>query len=439
VLACNGFSVKDLGVMVPAETILDAARTEGARFIGLSGLVSPSLDEMTAVAEEMERRGFEIPLLVGGAAASLAHTALKIDPVYSGPVIYVKDAGEASGIVRRLSSPVLRPGLLEELSARYEEAVSGHNKRAEARRLVSIEAARENRLRSDWRPPKPKITGVIDLDDYPLEKVAPGFDWDSFFRKWSGPKDPLLEQDSRALLDEIIEKKRLRLRGVAGIFPARSCGDDILVYAAGVGKAAGDEEADEGAGAPALKIACLRNQTLKPAAAPNVSLADFIREDDDWIGFFALSAGFGLDEAKALYTARGDDYRAIVFALLADGLAEALSGEAHRLLRRVWWGYEEEGAGGRVQGIRPAFGYPCCPDHEDKRAVFRLLDAEKKLGLRLTESAMIVPAASVCGMYFASPAAYYFSCGAIAPDQLSDWALRKGISPGEARRCAGFL
>jgi 5-methyltetrahydrofolate--homocysteine methyltransferase len=390
---------------------------------------------MSLVAEEMERRGFEIPLLVGGAAASLAHTALKIDPVYSGPVVYVKDAGEAPGIVRRLSSPALRPGLLEELSTRYEEAVSGHNKREAARQFLSIDAARENRLRPDWQPPKPKTLGVIDLDDFPLEKTAPGFDWDMFFRKWSGQKsgqkDTLLEEDARALLDEIVQKKLLRLRGLAGIFPARSSGDDILVYAA-------QSPADKGAGVPALKIACLRNQTRRPAAAPNVSLADFIRQDDDWIGFFALSAGFGLDEARSLYTEKGDDYRAIIAALLADGLVEAFSEEAHRLLRREWWGYETED-GGRVQGIRPAFGYPSSPDHEDKRAVFRLLDAENKIGLRLTESGMIVPAASVCGMYFASPAAYYFSCGPIAPDQLSDWARRKDISPDAARRRAGFL
>ncbi|MDR3357105.1 MAG: methionine synthase [Spirochaetaceae bacterium] len=435
VLACNGFKVLDLGVMAPAETILEAARREDARLVGLSGLVSPSLDEMVNVAAEMERRGFTIPLLVGGAAASLAHTALKIAPVYGGPVVYVKDAGQAPGIVRGLSSPALRAGLLDELSARYEEAVGVHNKRAAERQLLSIEAARENRLRSDWRPCEPRLTGIIDLDDYPPEAAAAYFDWDVFFAKWQGPADARLERDSRALLDEIVRERRLRFRGLAGIFPARSCGDDILVYSAG---------RDGAAAGPVLKIACLRNQTRKAAAAPNVSLADFIREDGDWIGFFALSAGFGLDAAKAEYAARGDDYRAIIFALLADGLVEAWSEEAHERLRREWWGYESggaggRGAGGRVQGIRPAFGYPCCPDHEDKRAVFRLLEAEERIGLGLTESAMIVPGSSVCGMYFAAPAAYYFSCGHIAGDQLSDWARRKGIGAEAARRRAGFL
>jgi 5-methyltetrahydrofolate--homocysteine methyltransferase len=432
VLACNGFKVLDLGVMVPAETILEAARREGALFVGLSGLVSPSLDEMVHVAEEMERQGFTIPLLVGGAAASLAHTALKIAPVYGAPVVYIKDAGQAPGLARRLSSPALRPGLLEELSARYEAAAASHNKRASERRFLSIEAARENRLRQDWQPPEPKVTGIISLDDYPLEPVAARFDWEAFFSKWSGPKDPRLEADARALLDEIIRQKRLRLRGVAGVFPACSDGDDILVYAQSP-----SEEV-------ALKIACLRGQIRKAAAAPNVSLADFIRPEGagkDWIGFFALSAGFGLDAAKAEYAARGDDYRAIIFALLADGLAEAFSAEAHSRLRRDWWAYETdvESAGRRIQGIRPAFGYPCCPDHEDKRAVFRLLEAEHRAGLTLTESAMIVPAASVCGMYFAAPAAYYFSCGPIADDQLADWARRKNIPPETARRRTGFL
>lgn len=427
VLACNGFRVLDLGVMVPSETILEAASREKAQFIGLSGLVSPSLDEMVHVACEMERQGFTVPLLVSGAATSLAHTALKIAPVYSGPVVYVKDAGEAPGLVRRLSSPALRPALLDELSARYEEAVSSHNKRAAERQLLSIEAARENRLRMDWQPPEPKTQGVISLDDYPAEAVAPYFDWDSFFSRWRGPRDEQLERDARSLFDEIIVKKRLRLRGLAGIFPARSSGDDILVYpAAASGKAPPEDSV--------LKIACLRNQTRKAASAPNVSLADFVMPENDWLGFFALSAGFGLEEAKAGYIAQGDDYRAIIFALLADGLAEAWSEEAHRRLRRVWWGYEPDGSGGRVQGIRPAFGYPCCPDHEDKRAVFRLLEAEERIGLRLTESAMIVPGSSVCGMYFAAPAAYYFSCGPIAADQLSDWARRKNLNEEAVRR-----
>ncbi|MDR2445410.1 MAG: methionine synthase [Spirochaetaceae bacterium] len=432
VLACNGFRVLDLGVMVPSEIILEAASRERARFIGLSGLVSPSLDEMVHVAEEMERRGFTVPLLVSGAAASLAHTALKIAPVYGGPVVYVKDAGEAPGLVRRLSSPALRPGLLDELSARYEEAVSSHNKRAAERQLLSIEAARENRLRMDWQPPKPKTQGIIDLDNYPAEAVAPYFDWNSFFSKWRGPRDEQLERDARALFDEIIVKKRLRLRGLAGIFPARSDGDDILVYPPAASSKALPEDC-------VLRIACLRNQTRKTASAPNVSLADFVMPKNDWIGFFALSAGFSLEEAKAGYLAQADDYRAIIFALLADGLVEAWSEEAHRRLRREWWGYESDGAGGRVQGIRPAFGYPCCPDHEDKRAVFRLLEAEERIGLKLTESAMIVPGSSVCGMYFAAPAAYYFSCGPIAGDQLSDWACRKNLSEEAARRRAVFL
>ncbi|MDR1256172.1 MAG: homocysteine S-methyltransferase family protein [Spirochaetaceae bacterium] len=427
VLVCNGFRVLDLGVMVPSETILEAARNEGAAFVGLSGLVSPSLDEMVYVASEMEKQGFTTPLLVGGAAASLAHTALKIAPVYSGPVVYIKDAGQAPGMVRGLHSPSLRPRLLDELSARYDEAVTSHNKQAAKRKFLTIEAARKNRLLVDWLPPEPKTAGITSLDGYPLENITPRFDWGAFFAKWSGPKDERLEQDARALLDEIVRQKRLTLRGLTGIFPARSAVDDILVYRT-PSEAASDR--------PALTIACLRSQTQKAAAAPNVSLADFVPSGDGgWMGFFALSAGFGLDEAKAEYTARGDDYRAIIFALLADGLVEAFSEEAHSIISLEWLGC----AAGRVQGIRPAFGYPCCPDHEDKRAVFRLLEAETRAGLALTESAMIRPAASVCGMYFPAPAAYYFSCGPTAPDQLTDWARRKNITVEAARKRAGFL
>jgi 5-methyltetrahydrofolate--homocysteine methyltransferase len=435
VLACNGFRVLDLGVMVAAETIIETARRHGAMFIGLSGLVSPSLDEIVNVAEEMERQGLRIPLLVGGAATSLVHSALKIAPVYGGPVVYIKDAGQAPGFVRRLASPALRPRFLDELSARYEDAVNNHNKIVSKRRLLSIEAARENRLRIDWnsaeaRIPKPKTLGLIDLNDYPLETLAARFDWDAFMAKWNGSagnspavqKDARLEQDARALLDEVVQKKRLKARGVAGIFPALSSGDDILVY--GVNDISGEPAACK----PVMKIACPRNQVCKAAAAPNVCLSDFIKPLEsaqtnvpagfDWLGFFAISTGFGLDEAKAVYAAQRDDYSVIILSLLADGLAEAFSEELHRRIRREWWAYEAaESSVGRFQGIRPAFGYPCCPGHEDKRAVFRLLDVEARTGLTLTESAMIRPAASLCGMYFANPASYYFSCGPIGDDQ----------------------
>jgi 5-methyltetrahydrofolate--homocysteine methyltransferase len=455
VLACNGFKVLDLGVMVAAETILDTARQNGAMFIGLSGLVSPSLDEMVNVAEEMERQGLRIPLLVGGAAASLAHSALKIAPVYGGPVVYIKDAGQAPGFVRRLASPALRPRFLDELALKYEDAVNSHNKIVSKRRLLSIEAARENRLRIDWnsaeaRFPKPKTLGLIDLNDYPLEPLAALFDWDVFMAKWDSPAgnlaaaqtDARLDPAARALLDEIVQKKRLRTRGAAGIYPALSSGDDILVY---------DTTVKDASCKPVLKIACLRNQMCKTAAAPNVCLADFVKPFEteqknisagfDWLGFFAISAGFGLDELKAEYAAQKDDYRVIIFSLLADGLAEAFSEEAHRRIRREWWAYETaaESSAGRFQGIRPAFGYPCCPDHDDKRAVFRLMDVEARTGLALTESAMIRPAASLCGMYFANPASYYFSCGAIGDDQRAEWASRKNISIDTARRRRGFL
>jgi 5-methyltetrahydrofolate--homocysteine methyltransferase len=449
VLGCNGYTVRDLGIMVDAETIADAAEAEGARIIGLSGLITPSLEEMVNTAREMEKRRMSIPLIIGGATTSLAHTALRIVPVYSGPVVYVSDAGQAASVVRSLLSPLERPRFLEDLEARYREAAARHADIAARIDLASLEEARKNRVPAAFGPVYPPRTrGLVDLNGYPLERIVPYIDWGGFLHIWNvenrsgsaaekeAAREKLLE-DARQLLDRVCAEKLLELRGVLGIFPACSQGDDVLVY--------GSPDSRE----PAARFAFLRNQTKKRGGRANPCLADFLPPAGDaggwgWLGLFALSAGFGLEEEAAAYRARHDDYGALLLGTLADSLAEAFAEELHLRMRREWWGYAakeslsiEEILAGTYQGIRPAFGYPPCPDHQDKRIAFDLLEAQKRCGLALTESAMIVPAASVCGMAFSSPGACYFGAAPVGEDQLGDWAERKGIGVEEARRRLG--
>ncbi|GHV73524.1 methionine synthase [Spirochaetia bacterium] len=423
VLGCNGYTVRDLGIMVPAETILDAAEKEGACMVGLSGLITPSLEEMVRTAREMEKRRMTIPLIIGGATTSLAHTALRLAPEYSGPVVYVSDAGQSAGVVRSLLSASEAPRFLEELEGRYREAVEQHERIAVGTELVSLEAARKNRVRGSSGPVRePKTKGLIDVNGYPLERIIPYLDWDGFLRIWNVDQKGAgtLLADARKILDRVCAEKLLELRGVLGIFPACSQGDDVLVY---------------GSKDPA-RFAFLRNQAKKRAGGPNPCLADFLPKDNGWLGLFALSAGFGLEPAAAEYRARQDDYSALLLGTLADSLAEAFAEEIHLRIHRSWWGYAPEED---HPGIRPAFGYPPCPDHQDKRLAFELLDAQKRCGLTLTESAMIVPAASVCGMVFSSPGAYYFSAAPVGEEQLEDWAKRKGIEVEEARRRLGRI
>jgi 5-methyltetrahydrofolate--homocysteine methyltransferase len=473
VLACNGYEIVDLGVMIPTETILDTAEKEGARIIGLSGLITPSLDEMIRTAREMERRGFTIPLIIGGATTSLAHTALRIAPEYSGPVVYVPDASCSAEVVRLLLSETGRPRFLEELEHRYREAAERHEQIRARIELVPLEAARKNRVPPPKAAaPEPRLKNIELFDDYPVSRIIPYIDWEGFLRIWKlGKADNAcvagaagqeearkkLLEDAEKLLDRIIAGNILRLRGVIGFFPASSQGDDIILYdPKTVGKGPGPASVGELA-----RFCFLRNQEKKRAGGPNPCLADFIVPGagpsggcagggggtgdgvrtgggaGDWLGLFALSAGFGLKEARAAYAADNDDYGALLLSCLADCLAEAFAEEVHLRVRREWWGYEEAPLTG--SGIRPAFGYPVCPDHEDKRLLFDLLRAEERCGLSLTESAMIQPAASVCGMYFAFPGAYYFGVGAVGEDQLQDWAARKGLSPEEARRRIGRI
>jgi 5-methyltetrahydrofolate--homocysteine methyltransferase len=411
---------------------------------------------MVTLVRELEKKGITIPVLIGGAAASLAHTSLRIAPEYSGPVVYVPDAGKSAETVRALLSKTEKPRFLEQLEVRYREAALRHEKIKQYAAPLPLEEARKNKMPEvPYIPVEPKIKEIIELLDYPPERVIPYIDWNSFLQTWDLAEETFpsaytsrtsqkqrearnnLLEEAHAFLDQIVREGTLRLRGVLGFFPASSEGDDILA-------------GDPAQGTPA-RFCFPRNQEKKRSAGPNPCLADFILPSrktgpGDWIGFFALSAGFGLTDAAADYQAKKDDYRAILLASLANTLTEAFSEEIHLRVRREWWAYAsgedlsiEEILKGKFQGIRPAFGYPACPDHWDKEIAFRLLDARNRCGLKLTGTAMIIPAASVCGMYFAHPGAYYFGVGRLDDDQIGDWAKRKGLSPLEIQKRMGRI
>ncbi|MDR3334684.1 MAG: methionine synthase [Treponema sp.] len=434
VLGCNGYDILDLGIMIPAERILETAAQEQVSIIGLSGLIAPSLEEMVHVAREMERRRMTIPLLIGGAATSLAHTSLRIAPEYSGPVVYVSDASRSAEVVRALLSDTHRPRFLEALETAYHEAAERHiHGRIE---ILPLDKARENKVPSQWPQPEPQVKGILELKEYPVTQVLPYIDWTSFLHTWdmgtrlaeTSLEENTLLKDAQSLLERVTSQGILQLRGVLGFFPACSEGEDIRLF---------DQDHET------ARFSFLRNQGKKRAGAFHPCLADFIGPQG-WIGLFALSTGFGLTEAEAAYQARHDDYGALLLGSLANCLAEAFTEAIHRQVRREFWGYAPdedvsipELLKGNYQGIRPAFGYPACPDHEDKRIAFTLLQAEERCGMKLTESAMIIPGASICGMFFSSPASYYFSLGTIGADQIQDWAARKGITVEEARRRIG--
>jgi 5-methyltetrahydrofolate--homocysteine methyltransferase len=391
---------------------------------------------MILTAREMEKRGLTIPLLIGGATTSLAHTALRIAPEYSGPVVYVPDASRSPAVVRALLSGTERYKFLEELERAYLEAAERHRSIQNRIELLTLEKARENRLCLDWQslpsPPSP-IPEPLELRDYPITPLIPHIDWAGFLRAWDlgllspggddqgrkAAEEKLLE-DARLLLDQVIARKLLRLRGLVSFFPALAEGDDMLLY-----DPRGNTEV-------IARFSFLRNQEKKQAGRPNPCLADFVPPKTlgraGLIGLFALSAGFGLAEGEAAFQARRDDYGALLLKSLANCLAEAFTEEVHRKVCPE-----------KSRGIRPAFGYPACPDHQDKGIVFKLLQARERCGLELTESAMIFPAASTCGMFFFNPASYYFGTGPVGDDQLRDWAERKGISAAEARKRIGRI
>jgi 5-methyltetrahydrofolate--homocysteine methyltransferase len=450
VLQCNNYEVIDLGVMVPAARILETARREAVDIVGLSGLITPSLEEMAFVAGELDREGFRIPLLIGGATTSRVHTAVKIEPNYHGPTVHVLDASRAVGVAGSLLSRTLRDQFVAGIRQQYEEVRSQRSQRTPDQRRQSLADARRNRLLLDWTgevSPPPCSTGLTVLDDYPLEDLVSRIDWTPFFQTWELPghypdilKDPTvgaaatsLFRDAQALLDRIVRERRLRARGVFGLFHANAVEDDIELYA--------DEDRTE----QLAVIHTLRQQMIKPPGRPNLALADFVapRESGvaDYVGAFAVTAGVGLDALVAEFEAEHDDYSAIIAKALADRLAEAFAERLHERVRREFWGYADGESLDNVdlirekyQGIRPAPGYPACPDHTEKRTLFDLLRAETNAGITLTESYAMLPGASVSGYYFWRPEAQYFGVGKIERDQVEDYARRKGLDAATVER-----
>jgi 5-methyltetrahydrofolate--homocysteine methyltransferase len=450
VLQCNNFEVIDLGVMVPADRILETARREGAQMIGLSGLITPSLDEMVHVAREMKRLGLEVPLLIGGATTSPAHTAVKIDPEYDGPVVYVKDASRAVGVCQSLVTADQREAYVRRLKAGHAERREQHRGRKVKAPAFTLAEARANRFRWDWaayRPPVPRMSGIRRFENLALEELVRYIDWMPFFNAWEfagrfpevltdpvvGAAASSLYADARRMLKQMIAGHWVRASAAVGFFPANAVMDDIEVYA------------DESRSVVQHRLHHLRQQKPKPTGQPHYALADFVapRESGvpDWIGAFAVTTGTGLDEKVREFEARHDDYSSIMVKALADRLAEALAERMHERVRREFWGYspEERFTGEQLvreeyRGIRPAPGYPACPDHTEKATLWRLLDVERSAGIRLTESYAMYPTAAVSGWYFSHPEARYFQVGRIDADQVADYAARKGMSIAEAER-----
>ena len=451
VMQCNNFEVIDLGVMVSCERILAAAREHDVDVIGLSGLITPSLDEMVHVASEMQRLGFDIPLLIGGATTSKAHTAVKVEPAYAaGPTVYVPDASRGVTVVSQLLSDTQRAEFVTERRHEYARIRERNANRPARAALLSYSDAAANAPALDWaayQPPRPAFTGVRVFDDYPLTELLDVIDWTPFFISWdlAGKYPAILEDatvgaaarnlfdDAQKLLRRIIDEKLLLARAVVGFWPAARLGsDDIAVYT------------DETRSARLEVLHCLRQQQAQADGRANLSLADYVAPaggPPDWIGAFAVSTGFGADELAARFQAEHDDYNSIMTKALADRLAEALAEHMHRLVRRELWGYapteslsNEDLIRERYRGIRPAPGYPACPDHTEKRPLFRLLDAERSTGITLTENFAMHPAAAVSGWYFSHPDSRYFAVGKIGRDQLEDVAARKGMPVDEMER-----
>jgi len=446
VLACNNFDVIDLGVMVPAQKILDTAIAEHADMIGVSGLITPSLEEMAHVAKEMKRQNFSIPLLIGGATTSRAHTAIKIEPNYETACVWVKDASRAVGVAQSLVSKELVGGFLAKVRSEYAEVRERHRNRGPARRLVSLKDARTNGSKFDWEtytPPAPKKPGITVFDDIPISELLPVTDWTPFFQAWElhghypailsdpvvGPQATELFSDAQKILKQIIDEKWLRAKAVIGFWPVSRVGDDLELIA-------GDER---------VMLHHLRQQADKPVERPNLCLADFIAPKEtgvqDWIGGFAVTAGLGIEEHLERFHKDNDDYSAIILKALADRMAEALAEYMHRKVRTEYWGYapdesldNEALVAEKYRGIRPAPGYPACPDHTEKATLFKLLDATNNADIELTEGFSMYPAAAVSGWYFSHPDSKYFVVGKLTKDQVEDFAERKGWTLAEAER-----
>jgi 5-methyltetrahydrofolate--homocysteine methyltransferase len=450
VLQCNNFEVIDLGVMVSCEKILDTARREQADFIGLSGLITPSLDEMVHVGKEMQRQGFAVPLLIGGATTSPAHTSVKIAPQYAPGVIYVKDASRAVGVLQTLIQPQQRADYIAKVGVEHQRRREQHAAKKVKVPELSLAAARANRRAIDWQayaPVAPRVPGVQHFDDYPLSELLGYVDWMPFFNAWEFAgkfpdvlTDPVVGEaasnlyaDARRMLKTLIAERWLKVRAVVGLFPANAVGDDVEVYAS---------EARERV---LLTLNFLRQQKGKAPGQPHECLADYVAPKAsgvrDYFGAFAVTAGIGIEQHVARFEREHDDYSAIMLKALADRFAEAAAEHFHERVRRELWGYaagetltNEQLVGEQYRGIRPAPGYPACPDHTEKRKLWELLDVERNAGITLTDSYAMYPTAAVSGWYIGQPQSRYFAVGKIDREQVEDYARRKGMSLAEAQR-----
>jgi 5-methyltetrahydrofolate--homocysteine methyltransferase len=452
VLGCNNFDIIDMGVMVPANKILDKAKEINADIIGLSGLITPSLDEMVLVAKEMERRGFKVPLLIGGATTSKTHTAVKVEPQYSGPVMHVLDASRSVAVASQLLSKNEdnRSNFILDTRQEYERIRVQRGNRKAHKKYISLSKARKNKLTLDWdnyTPPIPKKPGIQVFDDYSIEELVDFIDWTPFFSSWQlagkfpailkddivGEEAQKLYNDARSMLRQIVDENWLQAKAIVGLFPANTVEDDnIEVYAA-------DDTSQMKA-----QLHFLRQQRQKAPGQPNFCLSDYIApkgHKTDYIGAFAVTAGIGIEEHIKRFEAAHDDYHAILLKALADRLAEALAERMHQRVRTEFWAYVDEQhldntalIAEKYQGIRPAPGYPACPEHTEKGTLWSLLDVENQIGITLTESYAMYPAASVSGWYFSHPESKYFGLGQISKDQVEDYAQRKGMGVEETER-----
>jgi len=442
VLSCNNYEVIDLGVMISSEKILAAAKEQKVDVIGLSGLITPSLDEMVHVAKEMEREGFKLPLLIGGATTSRAHTAVKIAQHYSNPVVHVLDASRAVGVVSALLSDHQRGEFIKNNLLEHERARVAHENKRPSKPLLSLDEARRRRFRTDWKTvdvPAPAFTGLKVIDELPLREIRDYIDWSPFFHAWeirgrypallddpeTGPRCRELFNDAQKLLDRLLDEKLIHGKAVYGFFPAAQICDDIELYT------------DDTRREILTTFHTLRQQMDKPEDQPNYALADFIAPKDagrrDYLGLFALTTGLGVEDLAREFEKDHDDYNAILTKALADRFAEASAEWLHRQARLAWGFGKDENLTNeelikeQYRGIRPAPGYPACPDHTEKRLLFDLLRAEKNAQVSLTENFAMSPASSVSGFYFAHPEAKYFGVGMISRDQVEDYARRKGL------------
>ena len=449
VLQCNNYEVIDLGVMVSADKIIKTAISENVDIIGLSGLITPSLDEMVHVASELERLKINLPLMIGGATTSKAHTSVKIEPCYTAnATVYVADASRAVGVATKLLSEELKPAFCEELRAEYAMIRERNKHRRAKGNLLSYAHAQDNRTHIDWQTPAvPAFTGTRTFEGYALAELVDYIDWNPFFNTWElagkfpailddevvGETARELYNDAQAMLENLVSQDLIRANAVIGFWPANSVGDDILVYT------------DESRTQVKTRLHHLRQQMSKPNEQPNYCLADYIAPVDsgqaDYIGGFVVTTGLGVDELAAQYEANHDDYNSILLKALADRFAEAFAERMHERVRKEFWGYATDEVLGnedlikeRYQGIRPAPGYPACPDHTEKAALFDLLDATAKTSVSLSENYAMSPASAVSGFYFAHPEARYFGLGKIDRDQVESYAERKGMTVAEIER-----